>query len=221
MASPTGNVLATYELLESILLNLPTKDLFILQGVHSTWQDLIQRSGPLQQKMFLRPAGDVLHPDTEGLKYEAAVIHVNPMLGNRCFVCQGSQKPAKLPPGNISCALFDDGDGTMVLHHTSDNGPVTGYRPSWHDMFLTQPPISLILRNGKSNSPLLTPRKSEGLTFGDLIDIDAYLRAEASGQSDGGKFYFKLDRTWRVYARGRGKDAGCQYCAFMDAIKAE
>ena len=221
MASPATTVLATYELLENILLNLPIKDLFIIQRVDSTWRDLIQRSDPLQHKMFLRPAGDVLHPDAKRLKYEAETIHINPGLVNRCFFCDGPNKPAKFPPGRFSCALFDKGDGNMVMHPSFSNAPVTGYRPSWHDMYLTQPPISLILRYATPDSPELTFRKPEGFTFGDLRDIEAYLRAEAGGKSDGGNFFFKLARTWRVYAPRRGERVKCQYCAFMDAIKAE
>lgn len=49
-------VLDTTELLEAILLLLPLPDLLRVQAVCRQWQQVIQSSSPLQEKLFLRPA---------------------------------------------------------------------------------------------------------------------------------------------------------------------
>lgn len=48
-------VLQTAELLEAILLELPMVDLLLAQAVCKTWQDIIQRSTPIQRALFLAP----------------------------------------------------------------------------------------------------------------------------------------------------------------------
>jgi hypothetical protein len=52
----TQAVLATAELLELILLNLPIKDILFAQKVCKQWKQLIDSSPLLQQALFLKPA---------------------------------------------------------------------------------------------------------------------------------------------------------------------
>jgi hypothetical protein len=47
-------VFATVELLEHILLSLPTENLFVLQRVSKTWKQTVAQSVAMQVKMFLR-----------------------------------------------------------------------------------------------------------------------------------------------------------------------
>lgn len=62
MASPIDAALDTYELLERVLTNLPMKQLFVVQRVSLTWKAVIERSQPLQKKMFLLADGQPLGP---------------------------------------------------------------------------------------------------------------------------------------------------------------
>jgi len=47
--------LSTIELLENILLNLPTQDLLRAQRVCHHWRSTIENSSPLQENLFFKP----------------------------------------------------------------------------------------------------------------------------------------------------------------------
>ena len=55
MATASEQVVDTVELLEWILLKLPTKDLLLSQRVAKQWQAVIKTSKILQEALFLRP----------------------------------------------------------------------------------------------------------------------------------------------------------------------
>lgn len=55
MASASNAVFATVELHESILHNLPTKDLLFAQLVSKQWKAAIDKSPKLQRALFLQP----------------------------------------------------------------------------------------------------------------------------------------------------------------------
>ncbi|RMY86147.1 hypothetical protein D0862_10995 [Hortaea werneckii] len=55
LSAARNAVLHTTELLENILYFLPMKDLLFAQRVCTEWRELIQRSVPLQEALFLRP----------------------------------------------------------------------------------------------------------------------------------------------------------------------
>ncbi|KAI7281649.1 hypothetical protein KC345_g4018 [Hortaea werneckii] len=55
LSAARNAVLHTTELLENILYFLPMKDLLFAQRVCTRWRELIQRSIPLQEALFLRP----------------------------------------------------------------------------------------------------------------------------------------------------------------------
>ena len=55
MAMHTAQVFDTVELLESILVKLPTRDLLFAQRVCKRWQDTIQDSCVLRRALFLEP----------------------------------------------------------------------------------------------------------------------------------------------------------------------
>jgi hypothetical protein len=54
MAAAAERVLATYELIEPILFNLPTKDLLLAQRVCTKWKSVIEQSTMLQQALFFK-----------------------------------------------------------------------------------------------------------------------------------------------------------------------
>ena len=54
MASSKGQVLATTELLEGVLLCLPTKDLLNAQGVSKQWLLTIKKSCKIQEALFFK-----------------------------------------------------------------------------------------------------------------------------------------------------------------------
>ena len=53
--SASDQVLTTYELVETILHHLPTKDLLLNQCVCREWRDVIARSQKLQRDLFFLP----------------------------------------------------------------------------------------------------------------------------------------------------------------------
>lgn len=55
LSAARNAVLHTTELLENILYFLPMKDLLFAQRVCTKWRELIHRSIPLQEALFLRP----------------------------------------------------------------------------------------------------------------------------------------------------------------------
>lgn len=52
---PSTQVLSVYELLELILLELPERDLLLAQRVCSSFKSVIEKSEPIQQRLFFRP----------------------------------------------------------------------------------------------------------------------------------------------------------------------
>lgn len=61
--SAMNQVLTTYELLESILLELPLRDVLLAQRVSETFKDIINNSLPLQRQLFLAPISNCLLVD--------------------------------------------------------------------------------------------------------------------------------------------------------------
>ncbi|EME38145.1 hypothetical protein DOTSEDRAFT_29729 [Dothistroma septosporum NZE10] len=59
-------VLATYELLERILLYVAMKQLYTLQRTSKTFLEIIPRSHPLQQKLFRLASGPPTDPIMPG-----------------------------------------------------------------------------------------------------------------------------------------------------------
>ncbi|KAI6800527.1 hypothetical protein KC332_g15622 [Hortaea werneckii] len=55
LSAARNAVLHTTEHLENVLYFLPMKDLLFAQRVCTKWRELIQRSIPLQEALFLRP----------------------------------------------------------------------------------------------------------------------------------------------------------------------
>ena len=55
MATAAGQVLDIIELLECVLLNLPTQDLLFAQQVSKQWHMTIASSRKLQQALFFEP----------------------------------------------------------------------------------------------------------------------------------------------------------------------
>lgn len=58
--SAASNVLNTFELLEAIILQLPSKDVLLLQRVSKTWRSIIARNKTLQKALFFVPSQEPL-----------------------------------------------------------------------------------------------------------------------------------------------------------------
>lgn len=146
--------LATYELLEQILVMLPPKDLFIAQRVSSFWRGLICRSKDIQKQMFLLEDGRLLEPEERANGGEinpemwySDTLHLNPALRAR------RDAPAHETEDDdcetrLGCAILEYGFSGLepgeVWVRIESLGSMDDRSDSVQDMLLTQPPISAI-----------------------------------------------------------------------------
>ncbi|KAK3616058.1 hypothetical protein LTR56_026207 [Elasticomyces elasticus] len=117
----TRKALQLPELVEPILLNLPTRDLLVAQRVCTTWKATIDRSHPIQKALFFMP-GTAQDVDTSFLRLARANqnphehVAVNELLLPICF--------------------------GMCRRFASNVEDITRAPGSCHRMFLTQPPVA-------------------------------------------------------------------------------
>ena len=64
--SEAGRVLATTELLEAILLDLPQRDVLLLTRTCRAWKEIVKGSVKLQRYLFFLAAGDVTLEPSKG-----------------------------------------------------------------------------------------------------------------------------------------------------------
>ncbi|KAK4953338.1 hypothetical protein LTR10_009047 [Elasticomyces elasticus] len=126
MASTT-EVLNLPELLEIILLELPTRDLLLAQRVCITWKAAITSSPNIQRALFFRPgSAEDIYQDSEVHIYARGGTSI---AGNQLLL----DKPVNLITPNHSPVIRQD---------TLD----TNREPSCHRMFVTQPPVALHIK---------------------------------------------------------------------------
>ncbi|KAK3717978.1 hypothetical protein LTR37_005404 [Vermiconidia calcicola] len=132
MATPVVQVFDTVELLETILLELPTRDLLLSQRVNKQWAAVIQSSRKLQQALFLESVSR--SPMSLGTVDKAnCTVRVNPLLQPLLDFLSNIEfnGPEELTE-NFEPWQPEDGrilDGRWLRRSTS-----------WRRMFLTQPP---------------------------------------------------------------------------------
>lgn len=124
--SAAARVLGIPELLDGILEHAPTKDLLLQQRVNKTWQVTIQRSIPMQKKLFLKP--NPTPPNKEKHKsFVGSCIEWNPLLAKIIT-------PPYDNTGNIHCCCFNSAQLDLDSQHTA----------SWQGMLVSNPPASTI-----------------------------------------------------------------------------
>ncbi|EME81327.1 uncharacterized protein MYCFIDRAFT_81395 [Pseudocercospora fijiensis CIRAD86] len=75
----TGKALATPELLEAILINLPIRDLFLVQRVCRLWRDSVLVSKPIKRQLFL----ELSDPERHRLYYVPTNSDLSAIDGDR------------------------------------------------------------------------------------------------------------------------------------------
>ena len=187
-----------YEMLESILLQLPIKDLYMAKSVAPSWHDLICYSKSVQKRMFLLPDGNPQsftqeEPDSGGLgPIYTGRLRLNPALGLHC--AQGrcehrSEIVFKTPqkPGSFCLSISARGQDDLILVNVALGASQSGKDDSCHGLLITQPPITAAgvwLPSEDSGGNELYPAgvctiyRSTGLTIGDLYDTWARFIAQ-------------------------------------------
>ena len=122
----TEAALATPVVLQNILLRLPMRDLLRVQRVSKGFKAAIERSAPIQRKLFLSPA------PTHDSKGNQIAPQINPLFyGTKSMALAIRSRKVNEDNGGTDYVLVVHGDAT-------DNRPA-----SWEKMFVAQPPGSL------------------------------------------------------------------------------
>lgn len=166
-----NSVFQTYELLEKIMLHLPSIDIVVTQRVAMHWQSVVQRSQDIQERLYLRassePINPILEEDMESPKHATAykdTFKVNPMAGMRCL-CGRSEVSENGSFAHLGLAHSSSsrswGNQSVIRQHVviaiqacqsfkgdhRDNIPFRqsyDAAPSWQRMLISQPPITAV-----------------------------------------------------------------------------
>ncbi|KAK5124658.1 hypothetical protein LTR85_001371 [Meristemomyces frigidus] len=180
----SDRLLATTELLELILLNLPMRDLLFAQRVSTRFKRVIDKSSPIQQALFFEPeaAGPNGIPP-HGYK-------TNPLLGDGSRIIR--------PPGPGPMVFNEDGEGFAIkIDRSASNMPTRSGSPdgfwkiectltdvsarsiyevyryfregSRRRMYATQPPCPVIVRGGIYGAPLSLGARSASASCGNQV----------------------------------------------------
>ena len=137
-------VWTTTELLENILLRLPTIDILLAQRVSKVWYGIIRNSVYLQRALFLCPISGNICPDWSSdrgwiLRGGYLVDYWAARIGR----CQKIYMDVKVEHNKLLGRLFDKTYSThgILSMCKSDLPPSADYpEASWRKMLITQPP---------------------------------------------------------------------------------
>lgn len=177
-------IASNYEPLESVLVQLPPRDIFVFQSVNSAWHDLIKRSHNVQRQMGLktqRPAVDIsrpVQPDYSpylpyyaplplGVKFTPA-LHVQHITWLQTpTIRPGQPVSASILAMHIQLAPDDDDAHLRVwIRLLFDDTVQKG--DSWRSIQIVDPPISHITPDTDVPSHVdgMTIEWEDGLTLG-------------------------------------------------------
>ncbi|KAK4616759.1 uncharacterized protein CLAFUR5_05217 [Fulvia fulva] len=249
-------VLATYELLERILLFVPMNHVYTLQRTCKSWNSLITRSHAIQKKLFRLPDGAPTKSKTPGPymtpwnltvpEYRLENRKCNPNIG-LVFLEHITHReeafPILLPDLNYSpparptitairssvhnelgeTDITDLKERALMLEmKINDTAPLN----SWHEMFITQPPITAVLfgchsevesyqmplsGNSPSRSHVFQVWNAGGVRFVDL----AFARKEfvmRQGGKDGWTMGLCFDLTGKAVSEKSGREMEEECC---------
>lgn len=173
MASSSSTVLGTYGLLEQVLIQLPLKDLFIVQRVATSWKDLIERSEAIRKKMFLMAEGPVLHPDAASTRLQYSdTMRLHPALQAACLLHTPGKRRHRIEVGTARLWKSYLAEMEFSVNIELD---LTAVSQIEEKMLLTQPPIAAISHKlfcyYDSQRPFTILRPQTGITFGDMIEV--------------------------------------------------
>lgn len=210
-ATPGDTVLKTAELLEAILLHLTSHDILVdARRVCKRWKQAISDSPAIQTKLWLRPQTNKLLPPAGCLRDnpKTSELHSGPALSegsgshyattldlpwyNIDRVAHNEFFPSDDPHGSLPDMRPSRGDyGALLpglpgwhvwlLRNLKQKQDLDGVHPTWLDMYLTEPRITVvclevtlpILRLGKPAVVEVTVsvRELRGLTFRSIHDV--------------------------------------------------
>ncbi|KAK5746355.1 hypothetical protein LTR17_000735 [Elasticomyces elasticus] len=132
-------VFNTYELLEMILLHLPLRDLLFACGASKTFHDIINRSEPIQQALFMKP-------DTTKL-LDGESVTVNDLLW---FDHMPKYGPWRIDGAELSGSTEVCLGHWLGVHYFRRAKPIEkregyGASGSWEKMYLTRPVTDEVL----------------------------------------------------------------------------
>lgn len=218
------------ELLEAILLELPTKDMFYVKAVSKSWKEAIGSSIRLQRAMHLVPDGEVLQPlrnypferlTGEDYVRDLPVMEPRPLATQPRFLCLDG------------CVLGEDYPDWGHFDNIRRKDDLTDDPPelSWHNirlvcdtgsrillpricrsLYLCQPPVAAALlsvcRNNCGDVVEAVIYDRGGITLGLVADVYAEVRKGVDKRRDG-RYY--SDAWWRDY----GNRTPCLYVRFL------
>lgn len=176
--SAAEKVFAIGELLEQILLDVPSKDIFVLQRVNKDTRATVERSSKLQQKLFLAPShvrkGRRQRPELNPLLRSALNYATGydtrsmPLFylateHNAALTTQSERfHPTTQPGFTVYCLARPH------LHFLFESIGTKGSVPraSWRDMLITNPPCKEFRSEGVDGAGKVYTQT----TLGDLID---------------------------------------------------
>ena len=179
MVSAVVSVLENYELLEHVLVQLPLRDLFVVQRVSSTWNALIGRSSSIQKKMFLAADGTPMEPMHDArpesvsemiVTYESQP-RLNPVLTLACLDCGGYSRKVKFGDVTFHCSQH----GTQ-LQFTLRRLASEVFRST----LLCQPPVTAVTVFPDYN-PAKILHNAAGVKIADVCDAFDDLDPEEHG----------------------------------------
>lgn len=171
-----AKVLATTELLETILLNLPMRDILRGKAVASDWKQTIEKSIKLKKASFLVADGNPIArcspPDQEYLKKTA--FQFNPLFRSmrdstrtgKTYLGACGDRP--YPIGNSRTTTYEIVRNSHCLSIDEGIKLPTVFRA----MFLTQPPITIceagvLVQNWHRRATIFD---TDGITLGAVAD---------------------------------------------------
>lgn len=131
-------VIATYELLENILIHLPMVDVLLDQRVSRSWQSIIERSVGLQEKLFFK-----IRPSEASSCYPPRSVEVNELL-------LGFLGVEEIMIWRLPDKLFHEPNDIYRPFETSarphvDLSRLVDRQGSWRKMLLVQPQCDAVV----------------------------------------------------------------------------
>lgn len=186
----TQTALSTYELLEQILLHLPIHDLFTLHRISKPWHSLLNRSVPLQERLFLKPTSSPVNPIQSLYNHYSgrtrAIYPPLPLQLNPCGEVAGLYSQSSGRGHRIPLLTFGISDQNLFLQFEIKGIPIyekriLHERASWRRMFLTQPPVTAVNFEFLRRDPhdgAVTVFNPAGVTWGDLQEMSGMMARE-------------------------------------------
>ncbi|KAI9674559.1 MAG: hypothetical protein M1822_009054 [Bathelium mastoideum] len=168
-----------FELLEQTLSYLPGQELLQAQRVSRTWHAIIQRSLPLQRKLWMEPYTD-----------KRVDLRNSTIANGVCYSTTNEKVPITINPYLMKFGEFErvgmygDEDEWVLTAQFSEYALALGYEAidypgaSWRRMLITDPPCSSLeptlvlgmIDRYDVSTPVSIPSNPNGLTLGEVVD---------------------------------------------------